>query len=63
MDLDTVKVNLNMQMEESTMGIGIKELWMGMDNYFILMENLLMKESGKIMHFMDKVLYIMKNLF
>ena len=74
-----VKENSVIKMEEFTMGIGNLELWMDMESFIILksvflviynynlvlivMENLLMKDSGGIMLFMDRVLYIIKNLY
>lgn len=41
--------------------IGKQELWMDKDTCIILMESLLMRESGLTMHFVVKELFIMKN--
>ena len=60
MDFVMEKENFVMQMEEFMMEIENMELWMAMEDYIIQMNNLHMKEIGKIMHFLVKVLFIMK---
>jgi len=56
------KENSAMLMEEFMMEIGKKEIWMDMENFIILMKNLLMKGSGNKMHLMEKEKFLMKIL-
>ena len=51
-----------MLMEEFMMEIGKKEIWMDMENFIILMKNLLMKDSSNKMHLMEKEKFLMKIL-
>ena len=51
-----------MLMEEFMMEIGKKEIWMDMENFIILMKNLLMKGSGNKMHLKEKEKFLMKIL-
>ena len=62
-DYAMVKESSAMQMEESMTGTGNTGQWMDTENSTIQMRNLLMKENGKIMPFVARELFIMKNLF
>ena len=55
-----VKENSNILMVVFTREIGIKVQWMVLVICIIPMESLLMKENGRIMHFLDKDVFIMK---
>ena len=59
----TVKENFNTQTEVSMKEIGIKVQWMVWVTCTIQMESLLMRESGKIMPSLVKVVFIMKIQF
>ena len=59
----TEKENSAMLMEEFMMEIENMEQWMATEDCIIQMNSLHMREIGKTMHFLAKVLFIMKIQF
>ena len=54
--------NFTIKMEECMMETGIKIKCKGMVNYIINLENLLIKDNGRMINLKEKVFYIMNNL-
>ena len=52
-----------MQMEAFMMENGNSEQWMVLGNYSIQIISLRTQDSGEIIHFVDKVQFIMRNQF
>ena len=57
----TAKESFLTQMEVFMMENGLKVLWMVMESFTIQIINLLMKDNGKIMHFLEAVKYTMRS--